>query len=197
MSRNLLSGARRTAAAIGLGLAALGAPAAAHEFNLALVVPPGSDAQTRRDDMRTAFLIASRERDGHAAETSEGHLGGMDVQLELIGEDKLDDLAALRPDFVLAPLWSRDAPALAGLETALDAVLLTQAEIEARPAPDMLEADAAQGYDRFDARFMAATGRAPDAAAVATYLAARWVDRAVRPLAAVTDRAALRRALGG
>ena len=168
----------------------------AHEFNTVLIVPAGDEAQETRDAMQRAFLIASRERDGHPDETSEGHLGGLDVQLTLIGQDRPDLVAAADPDFVVAPLSARDEGTLAAIGAGLDAVIISRTEIEATPMPGMLEADADVGFDSFEARFRAETGNAPNDEAIAAYLAARWIERVVRPLGAVDDRDALRQALG-
>jgi hypothetical protein len=67
---------------LALILSPTAAPALAHEFELLLVAPPEA-TEAVLGQMRAAFLIASHERDSHPDETSEGHLGGMDVQLTL------------------------------------------------------------------------------------------------------------------
>lgn len=65
---------------LALILSLTAAPAMAHEFELLLLAPPDAP-EAVLEQMRAAFLIASHERDNHPDETSEGHLGGMDVQL--------------------------------------------------------------------------------------------------------------------
>lgn len=162
-------------------------PALPHEFELLLLAPPDA-AQATLDQMRAAFLIASHERDSHPEETSEGHLGGMDVQLTL---SRLDEAMAARDlAFVVAPLSPPGDAAVAALAAPGGAVVVDSAHIAALP----------QGLDQGDEtlppfadRFRAETGEEPGPEALATYLGARVVDLAVRPLDSVDDREALRR----
>jgi hypothetical protein len=179
-----------------LGLApAIAQPAAAHEFNAVLIVPPGASAQSVRDTMQTAFLLATRERDGHPAETSEGHLGGLDVQLTVVAADQPDAVAAENPQFIAAPLMSKAD--VAGLSVvAPGAVTLWQSDIEQPASKAMLAGDTGLGIAPFRDQFLRETGTLPDAAATSDYLMARWIDRLVRPLGAADDRAALLRGLG-
>lgn len=164
----------------------IAAPAFAHEFDL-LLLAPAEASPSDLDNMRAAFLIASHERDNHPDETSEGHLGGMDVQLTLARIDEVDAGAA--PDFVLAPFAALDDPQVIAVAAASDAVIVDQA-VSARVAPEE-PTDLAPFADRF----LAETGRAADSAALAVYRAARVVDLVVRPLGSVDDRLSLRRAL--
>lgn len=166
--------------------AALATPGLAHEFDL-LLLAPAAASQTELEDMRAAFLIASAERDSHANETSEGHLGGIDVQLTLarIGEAAAD----VGPDVVAAPFAAADDAQVAAIAAPGDAVIV-DAGILARIRPEE-RGDLAP----FAARFQAQTGRAADAAALGAYHAARVVDLAVRQLDSVADRDGLRRAL--
>jgi hypothetical protein len=187
---------QRALCALVLGLApAIALPAAAHEFSAVLIVPPGAAAQTLRDAMQTAFLIATRERDGHPNETSEGHLGGLDVQLTVVAADQPDAVTAADPQFIAAPLMSKAE--VAGLSAAAPgAVTLWQSDIE-QPASDaMLAGDAGRGIAAFKDQFVRETGNLPDDAATSAYLMARWIDRLVRPLGAADDRAALLLGLG-
>lgn len=58
----------------------LSGPALAHEFTAALLVI-GENRETRLAEAVRGFLIAADERDGHENETSDGHLGGVDVHI--------------------------------------------------------------------------------------------------------------------
>lgn len=165
------------------------APAMAHEFELLLLAPPDA-TEAALDQMQAAFLIASHERDNHPDETSEGHLGGMDVQLTLarMGEaTAASDLA-----FVVAPFAATGDSAVAALAAAGDAVVVDGGHLAA--APRGLE-PGDSSLPPFADRFRAETGQDPGPEAVAAYLGARIVDGAVRPLDSVDDRDALRRAL--
>lgn len=177
-------------AAFALALAMTAAiPAFAHEFNLLLLAPAGA-TEAEMQDMRSAFLIASRERDGHADETSEGHLGGIDVQMELARLDQAGGDPATA--FVLAPFAPADDPAVAALAAPGNAVVVGTDTLDIVPESVL---GAAGGTAAFADRFMAETGRSPGPGAIATYRAARAVDLAVRPLGSVDDRGALRRGL--
>ena len=66
-----------------------------HSFNVALVVPAGERVQAMQ-----AFLLASGERDRHANEESDGHLGGLDVYVSVVEMDA--DVAGLRENVVAA-----------------------------------------------------------------------------------------------
>lgn len=170
------------------GLAQL---AAAHEFDLLLLAPDdatGADLEA----MRAAFLIAARERDGHPAETSEGHLGGMDVQLTLASPSAGAGVAGRAYDIVASPFAPADDPRVATLAAPGDSAILDKGSIAALTAGDRPGGDGA-GPAPFADRFRAETGGDPGPAAEAAYLAARAIDRALRPLGAVDDRAALRR----
>ncbi len=80
---------------IGAGLAALAGlvwlaatPALAHSFRMALLLPlTGADAAVGRQAVK-GFLLATRERDGHPDETSDGHLGGLDVYVLVIDTNR-------------------------------------------------------------------------------------------------------------
>lgn len=164
-------------------------PASAHEFELLLLAPTGA-SQADIDDMRTAFLIASAERDSHPNETSEGHLGGMDVQLTLAVTDAAVADAALA--FVAAPFAVANDARVAALAAPGNAVIV-DAPILARLPADLL--DASDGLAAFADRFRAEAARAPGPAAVAAYRSAKAVDLAIRPLGSVEDRDLLRKNL--
>lgn len=174
---------------LALILSLTAAPTMAHEFEL-LLLATADATEAALEQMRAAFLIASHERDNHPDETSEGHLGGLDVQLTLarMGEaTAASDLA-----FVVAPFAAPGDSALAALAAAGDAVVVDSGHLAALPS----------GLDRGDAalpafadRFRAETGQDPGPEALAAYLGARLVDLAVRPVDSVDDREALRQAL--
>ena len=174
---------------LALILSLTAAPALAHEFELLLLAPPNATEATM-EQMRAAFLIASHERDNHPDETSEGHLGGMDVQLTLVRMDEAKAAADLA--FVLAPFAAPGDAAVAALAEPSGAVVVDSAHLAALP-PGMDQGDGT--LPPFAERFRAATGLKPEPEALATYLGARAVDLAVRPLDSVDNREALRRAL--
>jgi len=163
--------------------------AGAHSFNLVMIAP--DDAEIRQV-MRQAFLIASAERDSHAAQESDGHLGGLDVYLGFAGIGDGEAAAALAPDILAAPLAGTDAAAVTALAASLDVVSLAPADPNSAMSRDMLAQPLDPGLPAFAQAFEAETGQAPGAEAVAVYLAARRVDQAVRQLGGVGDAAGLR-----
>jgi hypothetical protein len=163
-------------------LMALAPAALAHSFNVVVALPAGLSGDTR-SDISTALLVASEERDGHAEEESDGHLGGLDVYLTLAAADDPAGIAAARPDIVV---WTTD-----GVATVGDAVALIPLPASDPKAAAYLARAASPGLSPFAARFSARTGKAPDAQATTAYLAARQIDVAVRALGGVDDRAGL------
>jgi len=159
------------------------APAAwAHSFNVVMVVPDDL-AQGARDDMAAAFLVASEERDGHANEDSDGHLGGLDVYITLAAMGERARIDAADPDILALPL--------AGEARSGDAVILRAMDAESPKAAGFLNSAAGAGFTPFADRFTTRAGRAPGPEATAAYLAARRIDLAVRQLQGVDDRAKL------
>ncbi len=160
------------------------APAArAHDFSVLLVSSEPTDSRAVYD----GFRLATKERDGHDNETSDGHLGGLDVRITQPGpgEFALDLARSGGFDFVAIA----GAAALAEVFWGGDVVVVPVAEIS-----DALAAEFLRSSD-FDARFRRDTGYAANLPARSGYVAARLIDRAVRRVGGVNDRAALRAAL--
>ncbi|MFV2033613.1 MAG: hypothetical protein ACC631_00630 [Halocynthiibacter sp.] len=201
--RNIIqSAAHRLLATLIAGFVALlsvGVPAAvAHSFTTLLVLPESAMQSEARQDAERAFLLASEERDGHAQQESDGHLGGLDVYLKFATPDAADIIAAAAPDIVAAPFADPDANAeniLTRIALPTGAVPLTGPDIDSSQSQTFLARAAGLSRDRFAERFEAATGRAPGPGATAVYVTARQIDLAVRANGGVADRAGLRRLL--
>ena len=161
-----------------LALAALplADPARAHEFRVTFIVPADQAQQARQ-----AFLLASSERDAHPGETSEGHLGGLDSQLEIRAPGEApapsDIVVATAPATLPAPAQLADVWAFRMAPTAAS-------DLPGTPACP------ATG---FGARFQAAYGSPPGPAAGLVYCAAQRIELAVRAAGGVADKAALAR----
>ena len=159
----------------------------AHSFNLGVIAP---DDAALRADLRAAFLIASEERDGHANEESEGHLGGLDVYLSFLTPGATS--AAPVPDVLAATLEGTDTDTAEALSAALGAAYLGPPNASATAeGQTFLQQPSSPGLAPFAARYAEATGRQPDTGAQAMYITARRVALAVRLLGGVDDRAAL------
>ena len=162
--------------------------AQAHSFSLALVSGETSGPERLEAAIR-GVLLASDERDGHSDETSDGHLGGLDVYLSVFPAPAAGSIAGLKN------------VAQSGFDIAIE---LEPGAIGATFAPDPRAVVIGPGTSdgvpqaamaRFARAFQSAYGVAPDSAARAGYNAARRIDLAVRALGGVGDRAALTRAL--
>jgi len=64
------------------------ATAQAHRFNVALVAPSSGWNSTVGETIFKRFMVATTERDNHADEESDGHLGGLDVYVTLADQNK-------------------------------------------------------------------------------------------------------------
>ena len=165
---------------------------AAHEFTVGILVV-GKQPETRLAEAVRGFLLAADERDGHAGETSDGHLGGVDVQILPLPSELAGQVTGLtgRPEtppgvvVVTGPEAEADA-ALAELEAAI---------VGLRPGvlPPGWSGD--RSADSFAMRYRRAYGFAPTEAAAEGYNAARRLDLAIRPLDGITPQSALAVAL--
>ncbi len=188
---------------IGSGLAALAGlvwlaatPAQAHSFRMALLLPlTGADAAAGRQAV-DGFLLATRERDGHPDETSDGHLGGLDVYvmvidanrpeggvLGAIGEQRIEFLAGIFSPALSAEIVRRygdDGPFLIAFDPLPTANPTT---MDGEP---------------FAAAFAREQGQAPGPRAIQAYVAARLIARAVRATGGdFSKREKLRKTLAG
>ena len=185
----LLTCSRTLVATASLLLASAGG-AMAHSFSVGLLMP-GAQDEARLTSAVRGFLVASAERDGHSDETSDGHIGGLDVDIvPLLGPNPvaMKELKGASADqFDLIVSLGGPAPDMASGQTPVTIVL------EAGTLPENWSS--AAGPNSFANRYRAAYGAEPDQAAASGYNAARRIERAVRPLGGVDDRDALAAAL--
>ncbi len=166
-------------------------PAAAHSFRLGLAAPfSGPEAAVGRQAL-DGLRLATRERDGHPDETSDGHLGGLDSYLVPLDSAAADagelrrQAEAMRLDIVTV------AAPVQGLEAALGGAPV--AFCPPRAGLALAGPEAA----RFAAGFREAFGYDPTPAAARGYNAGRAVDAAVRVLGDASDKPALARFCAG
>lgn len=166
--------------------------AAAHEFTAAILVT-GEESAERLAEAVDGFLLAADEHDGHADETSDGHLGGVDVQvlplpLEMAGQVKglSGRPAALANVVVVVGPAPEAVDGLAPLGP--DSIVMTAGRLP-RDWQDVA------GATSFVSRYVATYGKAPTEAAAQGYNAARRLDAAIRPLDGLEPRAAVSSAL--
>lgn len=179
----------------GVLAASVSQPIAAHEFTVAIVGDgsvAGSEAKIA--EVVRGFIVAADERDGHLNETSDGHLGGLDVQIRVLPSGaaaEVEELSGVPRDpadiaFLLDPMTSAigsSEPVLGPKTIIFGPGLL--------PPPEKREASP------FHLRFRALYGRIPTEAAEQGYNAARRIDSAIRPLGGLEPRAVIEAALAG
>lgn len=155
-----------------------------HSFAVAFVAPFTGAEADRGARWLQGFLLATRERDAHPGEESDGHLGGLDVYVLKVDTNAgaghagtwVNAPGDAAPDIVTGPgagddaFRQRFAPAPA---IVTDAVLEAAASID----PQRLRT---QDGRSFGAAYREVHGRIPETDATAGYLTARIIDRAVR-----------------
>ena len=60
----------------------------AHDFKIGLLVPQSGGEASFGEEIENAFRLAAAERDGHADEEADGHLGGLDVYILFVDTNK-------------------------------------------------------------------------------------------------------------
>ncbi len=187
---------RRTAVGFGkalivaLSFAFSAATAQAHSFSLA-VVADGEHAAARLNSVVKGILLATQERDGHADETSDGHLGGLDVFVVPLPAYAAETIQGLKR----VPQTAIDIAVLIGSDTGADpaAAELNSRTVVIRSGP--INANAIAASTMFADKYQAEYGTGPDQWAAEGYYTARRIDLAVRALNGVDDRRALIAAL--
>ncbi len=168
--------------------------APAHEFSLG-VHASGDDAYQRVVAAVRGALLAADERDGHPEETSDGHLGGVDVHLVPLEEDRRFTLPELKNthrgelDFLLA-LDPGGVPG-AGVPGMTDhTIILQPGEL-----PDAHAWSGNSDSASFGARYRDAWAMEADVHSAQGYNAARRLNDAIRPHDGVDQTEAIRDAL--
>ncbi len=171
------------------GLTGFAGTANAHSFNVALVIALAEPSAANSRQVRDGFLLATRERDNHPDEESDGHLGGLDVYLYPVDLDR-ESLAGVR---ALLQREQIEILAVVGQDEAAEEIgPLIEGSRTVLLAPGRLPSTSMEAFKN---AFQAAFGYPPSTPAAEGYNAARRIDAAVRPLGGVDDRVALRRAL--
>lgn len=167
---------------------ALSGNALAHSFTAALIVV-GDNREAGLAEAVRGFLLAADERDGHANETSDGHLGGGDVHVLPLPRDA----AGLVEDLIGTPTEPGDVVVVLGTEPAASEAVRKYQSNSTVLLQVVLPVgwDSEVGTDSFVTRYRLAYGTAPGLMAATGYHAARRLDVAIRPLDGVIPRAAL------
>ena len=162
-------------------------PALAHSFSTAMLLPADLADDPLQEDLMQAFLLASEERDGHSNETSNGHLGGLDVYISFVTTLTASDLSSA--DIIALPLAGVRGP------DRDDIITIGPPDLTSQAARALLEAPADPALPAFKQRFLSATGHMAGNEAQAVYVTARMIAEAVRKAGGIDDPARLRRLL--
>lgn len=163
-------------------------PARAHEFVVSLRAVGADRDQILADALR-GFLLATTERDAHANEQSNGHLGGLDVYII----PQPESMASQFPELKSAPTRLPDIIAIIGGPQDVSAEVEGISSDAAVLRPGLLlddnrwAGDEGQTPTNFAARYVATYGQPASQWAARGYNAARRIDAAVRPLGGVND----------
>jgi len=181
-------------------------PVWAHSFNVGFMAPlSGPDAQ-QGERALDGFLLATRERDSHAFEESDGHLGGLDSYVIRIDSGRgveavrgqLDALLRGEGIVFLTGVSVSETLAAAGAMPDDSQSILVEAvdSVAYRSAVRSRESLVTMNGDSFSAVFRAAYGYQADDDAVGGYIAARIIGAAVSAVEGrFSQRDALRSAL--
>ena len=167
-------------------------PTLAHRFNVALVIPLSGAASAQGSQIRNGFMLAAQERDSHAGQESDGHLGGLDVYVSAI--DGNGDVAtaveriATRGDLdIMVAFGSEQTRALIAKILGGSRIALLLPGRSPFPDSDL------PAVAKFVAAYENEYGGTPSSHAAQGYHAARRIDVAVRDQGGVGDTASLRR----
>lgn len=184
-------------------LAASAGQARAHGFNVGFIASLSGPGAHQGQQALDGFLFATRERDGHALEESDGHLGGLDSYViridtgrglevvrgqleELFQGDEVVFLTGVSVPETLAAIGVTPDERQAILVDAADSAVYRSA---ARAPEGLLTREKVP----FSTAFRGANGYEADAYAVGGYIAARFIDAAV---SAVQGEFSRREAMG-
>jgi ABC-type branched-subunit amino acid transport system substrate-binding protein len=178
----------------------------AHSFNVGFMAPLSGPGAQQGEQALDGFLLATRERDSHAFEESDGHLGGLDSYVIRIDSGRgveavrgqLDEL--LRGEgivFLTGVSVSETLAAVGAMPDDSQSILVDAVDSAAyRSAASAPESLVTMDDVLFSAVFREAYGYEADVDAIGGYIAARIIAAAVSAVEGrFSQRDALRRAL--
>jgi hypothetical protein len=154
-------------------------PALAHGFRVVLIVPGANAGSVGGSQFQKGFMLAATERDSHPDQQSDGHLGGLDVYVEVIYGQS--DIAAhfrriaARGEVDIAVAFGTDATV-----SSLRKFLGGKAIALLLPGPSLFDKSETPAVAAFISGYKMFYGHRPTSRAAQGYNAARRIDRAVR-----------------
>ncbi len=178
----------------------------AHSFNVGFMAPLSGPNAHQGQQALDGFLLATRERDGHALEESDGHLGGLDSYVIRIDSSRgaeavrgqLDELFDGDGIVFLTGVSVPETLSAAGVMPDNHQSILVDPVDSAvyRSAAGALESLVTMDDMPFSAAFREIYGYEPDIYAIGGYVAARFIAAAVSAVEGrFSQRDALHRAL--
>ncbi len=165
--------------------------ALADRFYVALVLPLSGPAAERGEKIRKGFMLATTQRDAHADEESDGHLGNLDSYVSVIDAngDVATDIRRISTEgqinivasFATDKTRTLIKTLLAGKNIAL---------LQSGPTP--FGNKSLPAVSDFISAYSQAYGKNPTVAAAQGYNTARRIDVAVRAQGGVNDLSLLR-----
>lgn len=161
----------------------------AHSFDIAVIAPFSSEKAIEGQALWNGMRVATRERDGHDSETSDGHLGGVDSQLlkfDSVGDKNrlLTGLTKIGADqgFIIAVLNNNNYELISMIPEDIPHIVIIHnqdSNIQNANiiAPSMIEGNAKH---LFQNSYVDQYQQTPDDSALAGYTAARLIDAAIR-----------------
>jgi len=159
-------------------------PALAHSFDVTLLIPLSGPQKEQGTQFLDGFMLATRERDGHPAEESDGHLGGLDVYVTAIDSaaDIEQQISMLQTSLSNG---QSNANIVAYLATPTNAQIINNSLNQSNLAllvtgQNPFASTQMAGVEAFISNFSSDYSYGPTDAAASGYNAARRIDIAVR-----------------
>lgn len=165
--------------------------AIAHKFDIAIVAPFSGPNMQEGNNLWNGMRVATKEFDGHAFETSDGHLGGVDSNLIRIDSTQNKDLIAqqlkelgYQQKFIIAVMGPDQLILKDLLPQDIANVLIFTGEEQLSAQLTVLTPGLAVGNARklFDTQFLQQYLAPSDHLALAGYSAARLISAAILPI---------------
>ncbi|MCF6327549.1 MAG: hypothetical protein L3J21_09700 [Devosiaceae bacterium] len=160
--------------------------ALAHSFNVTLIIPLSGPDEAQGEQFLDGFMLATRERDGHPNEESDGHLGGLDVYVTTI--DDSEDIGAQIEVINAGSQANIVGYFTSEINSATIQNTLDQSNI-ALLVPGEISDENGEllGSDSFFTIFNEDYNADPTAAAIRGYNTARRIDQAIRAQGAASN----------
>lgn len=165
--------------------------AIAHKFDIAIIAPFSGTEMQEGNNLWNGMRVATREFDGHAYETSDGHLGGVDSNLIRIDSSQNKNLIVqqlqemgLQQKFIIAVMGPDQLTLKDLLPQDIANVIIFTGEEQISAEPAILIPGLPTGDSRklFETSFLLQYLAPGDKSSLAGYSAARLISAAIRPI---------------